>query len=337
MSGNKTTLLTDWLRALEVPCTAEYCDGRFRAMPFHTLFGLGKTLEEFGVASRAFRFDDKAASLGSLPLPCVAVAAGQTVVLTGVTPERVSYITAGRQLSIARDAFVRDWSGVAMVAYPSDGAREPGYILHRNIGMAASAKRYVLAVAALVVFLYFFVACGLWSGWPTVALTIVDLAGLYMSWLLVRHQLGFVDKAATRVCGVLQAGGCNTVLGTAASKFFGLFGWSEVGLSYFSVTLATMLLFPQHLPWLALVNLCCLPFTVWSLWYQHFRAKAWCTMCVSVQALLWLQFVCYLAGGFSRFIFPLDPAIIILGAVYVAALLGLNALMPLAAPTKNNS
>ena len=52
--------------------------------------------------------------------------------------------------------------------------------------------------------------------------------------------------------------GCDSVLETKASKFFGIFGWSEVGFSYFSVSLLTLLIFPQWICYLALLQ-CLLP------------------------------------------------------------------------------
>lgn len=112
-----------------------------------------------------------------------------------------------------------------------------------------------------------------------------------------------------------------------ASKFFGLFGWSEVGIAYFSVTTLIMLIFPQQIHYLALINGCCLPFTFWSIWYQKFRIKTWCTLCVTTQCLLWLQFFCYLLGGWWHDIFPLQPSLFAMGAAYLATLLGINRVM----------
>jgi hypothetical protein len=48
-------------------------------------------------------------------------------------------------------------------------------------------------------------------------------------------------------------------------------------------------------PYLAILNLCCLPYTFWSLWYQY-KAKNWCVLCCTVQALLWLQFIVFATG-----------------------------------------
>ena len=165
--------------------------------------------------------------------------------------------------------------------------------------------------------------------WSTICIAAVDIAGLYFTYLLVQKSLNIHNPAADRVCGVLQAGGCDSILELKASKFFGIFGWSEVGFAYFSVSLLTLLLFPNLLPELALCNLCCLPFTFWSIWYQRFRAHKWCTLCVCVQGSLWLLFFSYCFGGWLRLAFPISLDFVILGVAYLGVMLGLNAIMPL--------
>ena len=128
---------------------------------------------------------------------------------------------------------------------------------------------------------------------------------------------------------MLQKGGCDSILELKASKFFGIFSWSEVGFTYFSVSLLALLVFPQWICYLALCNACCLPFTFWSIWYQRFKAHKWCTLCVSVQATLWLLFFCYLCGGWFRGAFPLRIEFFVLGVTYVTVLMALNRIMPM--------
>ncbi len=108
--------------------------------------------------------------------------------------------------------------------------------------------------------------------------------------------------------------------------FFGIVSWSEVGLSYFGVSTAILLIFPQCIGWLALVNLLCLPFTFWSIWYQRFRLHTWCTLCVTTQALLWLQAGSYLWAGAWHHQLSSGWSLAVIAAAYGAALLALNRL-----------
>ena len=164
----------------------------------------------------------------------------------------------------------------------------------------------------------------------------IDMAGLYLTYLLLQKSLKIHNPTADRVCRVLQEGGCDSVLETKASSFFGIFSWSEVGFAYFSVSLSCLLVFPQWIGCLALCNLLCLPFTFWSIWYQKFRARVWCTLCVSVQCSLWLLFFCYLAGGWLKDLFPLKIEFFVLGLSYLAVLLALNCLLPHFKPSEES-
>lgn len=325
--ADQRTLFSDFLSELGVPHTACYSNSRFASMPFRSLFGLTKLLQEYGVDSEGYRLGS-AAELDKLTPPFLAYTPAGFLIVTSVTPGSVCYLSEGQPESVSRDEFGRVWNGVVLAAYPSPSAQEPGYALHAREEFFNRSKKWVLLACVLFLLGWLFITNGIYRYVSTVLLTIFDLLGLYLTYMLVQKSLKIDNRHADRVCGVLQAGGCDDILATKASKFFGLFGWSEVGFAYFSVSLLALLVFPQSLPWLALCNVCCLPFTVWSIWYQRFRAHIWCTLCVSVQCTLWLLFFCYLGGGWLRGALPLKMDFFILGACYVAALLGLNAVMP---------
>ncbi|MDE5831807.1 MAG: vitamin K epoxide reductase family protein, partial [Desulfovibrio sp.] len=135
------------------------------------------------------------------------------------------------------------------------------------------------------------------------------------------------SAASDRVCGALEHGGCDSIVKLKVSKLFGVFSWSEIGFGYFGVSLLALLMFPSTWAYLALCNVCCLPYTVWSVWYQKFRAGHWCTLCVAVQTTLWLLFFSYLASGFFREILPPRWELLVLIAAYAFAVLGLNAVL----------
>ena len=155
-------------------------------------------------------------------------------------------------------------------------------------------------------------------------LAAVDFAGIFVTWLLLLKSLKVKSRSADRICGVLQEHGCDHVLEQKASTFFGIFSWSEVGITYFSLSTLLLFLFPSQIHNLALINGCCLPFTVWSIWYQKFRIKTWCTLCVTTQCLLWLQFFCYLAGGWWKDVFPIGLPFFMMVAAYGAVLMAVN-------------
>lgn len=321
-------LMCDYLQALGVAYTADYTKKRYREMPFQTLYGLTKLLEEYGVGSKGYHLSDKN-EIRKIKPPFLAKTVGGLVIVTSTTPETVDYLTQGVAESIPREEFNKVWTGDVLLSFPTKESGEPHYAKHRNLQFLMQAKKWVLWACVAVLFTWLFIMNGLYRHVSTILISLIDIGGIFFTYLLVQKSLNIHNAAADRVCSVLQVGGCDSILETKASKFFGLFGWSEVGFSYFFVSLVTLLLFPCMLPWLALCNVCCLPFTVWSIWYQKWRAHKWCTLCVCVQCSLWLLFFCYLFGGWLKEAWPPSEAVVFMGILYLAVMLGLNALMPL--------
>lgn len=322
-----STLFNSFLTGLGVPHTPTYSARRVTTMPFATLFGLSELLKEYGIANQSVRLEKKEEFV-TLPVPSLICIDNTVAILTGVAGDKVSVQTdRDRTDLLTREEFIDRWNGIVMLAYPTDASIEPDYKLHLRDEIADKAKRWVLLAACLFLFTYLFVANGLYRHVSTVLLTLLNIAGLFITYLLVLKQVSIHSHTADKICGIIQQNGCNTVLQTKAAKFFGLFGWSEVGFAYFGVSLLTLLIFPQYIGYLALTNACCLPFSFWSVWYQKTRAKAWCTLCLCVQCTLWLLFFCFLGGGWFHYAHPVSINLLVLWATYLAALLVLNRLL----------
>ena len=223
------TLLSDYLNCLGVPFTDGYTRRRMVSMPFQTLFGISKVLEDYGVESEGYRLGN-VDEIRSLTPPFVARTAGGLVIVTSMDDRTITYITQGQTESMPLDEFKKAWCGVVMLSFPDADASEPDFADHRRMEILQSAKSWVLALCAMVMLLYLIVSRGLYMHWSTIGLIAVDSFGLYLSYLLVQKSLKIHNPTADRVCGVLEKGGCDSILALKASKFFGLFGWSEVGL-----------------------------------------------------------------------------------------------------------
>lgn len=322
------TILSDLLTDLDVPHTQSYSDRRFNTMTFKSLFGLSKLLEEYGVESEAYALSNKVADLPRLTTPFLAHTPDGFVIVERIASDNVSLRAFDGPAEMSAAAFADKCDGNVLLVYPHVDATEPDYCRHRFIELAMEAKRWVLIAATVFIFICGFVEAGLWRHVSTILLTGISLGGLYVTYELLLKSYNIHSSRGDSICSIIDRSGCHTVLGTSAAKFFGIFGWSEVGFAYFSVTLATLLIAPQHIGYLALINACCCPFSFWSVWYQKYRAKAWCTLCLITQACLWLSLACYVFGGWFETAFPIDVNFFVIGACYVAALLLLNALSP---------
>lgn len=318
------TIFTDFLYVLGVPHTKEYSDKRFSRMDFNSLFGLTHLLREYGVDSLVVRLADNARAL-DMPVPMLCqTRLGVFVIVTSIGRDSVCYLSEGVPQTISREDFVKGINGIVLVASPGEDAAEPGYRKNLLTEMAAICRDLVLTGALTFLFVYAFVINGLWRHWGATADAVLCVAGIYISFLLLQKTLKVKSAAADAVCGVIQAGGCDHVLSSGASRLLGLIAWSEIGMGYFTVSLCVLLMFPDMWGWLAVCNCFCLPYAFWSIWYQKIRARHWCTLCLTVQALLWSVFaVNLLSGMFGRVHMPLN-GFFILTAAYIGAVCLLN-------------
>lgn len=337
--SSEASLLDDWLAILGVAHTRSYTLKREKEMPFKTWFGLSRVLQDYGIQSEAFSIPDKKEILTVVP-PFIAHTSGDeggNVIVKSISNDGVVYLSMGVEKTTGLEKFLEAWDGNIFISSPKEDAIEPDFRLHRRLEYFTKSKKWILGLCMLLLFAYAFITNGLYKEVSTWFIVAIDIGGIYVTYLLVQKSLKIKNKKADRFCGVLQEGGCDDILDTSASKFFGLFGWSEVGFSYFTVSLLALLMFPASLPSLALCNLCCLPFTFWSIWYQRFKAGRWCTLCVTVQCSLWLLFFSYLAGGWLRLSFPIKIDFFVLGITYLGVMLMLNAVMPLMQKDNNGS
>lgn len=324
-----SSLLNDFLDALGVPHTQSYTDQAFATMPFKSLFGLSRQLKAYGVDTVGARWTDKSV-LPEIPTPFLAQTGDRFVIVEAI--DKASNTVSTRcshrgRCSTSIPDFEEEWSGLALLAYPTEGAKEPDLKQHRFTIATNTVKKWLLAICIAVLMAAGIVNDATFTSAGRVALLLVDLAGLAVTWLLILKSLKVSSHSADRICGILQEHGCDTVLEQKASTFFGIVSWSEVGFSYFFVTTAIMLIFPAAIGWLAIINLCCLPFTFWSIWYQRFRIHTWCTLCVTTQALLWLEAGSYLWSGAWHSPLPMTWEIIAIPCAYGAMLFGLNCVM----------
>lgn len=326
------SLLSDFLSVLGVRHTQEYTDRRFAAMPFQTMFGLTNILKEYGVGTTGLIVPEnsRAQAMAMLTKPFLADTPDGFLIITEVAGDAVTYRTQSKFYTAPVGEVAKAWTGVTLIAQVADHSGEPDYSRHRFGELVQGVKVYILSAIVLALVGFAMWTSGLYARWSAWLLLFFNMAGMWFSWSLVQKSLGIHTAAADAVCSALEEGGCDTIAQSEASSFMGIFKWSEVGMSYFTVSLLAMLLFPATLPVLAAINILCLPYTVWSIWYQRFKAKTWCTLCVSVQCTLWLLFATYLLGGWTKQIFPLEPqtvlTFIVLGCIYAGGVLGLNRL-----------
>lgn len=332
---NKETVFTRFLALENIPHTRYYSSRRFKAYPPGlAVAGAADLLREYGVPHDLLEVKDKSLAesrqkFDALSFPCMLQLPERCLIaLQRDGSDILCQDRTGAVKRIDLQKLYSLWKGMALTAYPVAGCGETDLARHRFYAVSSYIEKWVFFILAAFLLSYFFISNRIYDSWSRTAATVLYASGLYISYLLILKQSNVHSAAADSVCSVIQRTGCGTVLNTAGSSLFGLFHWSEIGLAYFSVSLFAQVICPEVTHWLAALNIMCLGYSLWSVTYQKFVAKAWCTLCLSVQTLFWIIFACYLIGGDLHGIFPLRMPLVVLLAIYGVTLLGIHRLVP---------
>lgn len=292
-----TNSLVSILSLLDVKHTGKYTNTYFNEHPHkYSLFGLSKMLNHYRVSNKGIRVVNKE-DIHFLETPFIAHIGNDFVTVKDISNENISYYWHQKKLSIPIADFLEIWSGIALVVEADTTSAEPDYKQHRKEELAISIPKVLLLLAGIALIAIGFYQNEILRTWGGILLIILNLSGVYIGYLLVQKQINIRSSIADKICSLFSSSDCNDVLSSSAAKFLGVIGWSELGLGYFLSNTFVLLFTPCLLSYWVFLNMLSLLYSFWSVWYQKFRAKAWCPLCLGVQLIFWLLFVTSLLMG----------------------------------------
>jgi uncharacterized membrane protein len=230
----------------------------------------------------------------SLPTPFIAYTNSKGGSFVAVTAVDQNHITLSNEQwqdkQFSKSEFLKIFADIVLTAKLS-----ASYKPVKEALIPLNAQKQLLFAFMISLFtISFFYQTGYFNHltWPVIALTLIKGAGLFTSLALLGQSFNNQNPLIRKFC---KGGGnidCNAILSSKAANVFPGLSWSEVGFYYFAGTGLLLLCSAanlQALQVLLLLNLLCLPYTAYSIYYQAYVAKKWCPFCCLVQGVLWLE------------------------------------------------
>ena len=244
---------------------------------------------EIGNAALSASYDELK---DELPLPAIAHVTTNVelfLVIDAVDDEQV-YILNEQNLRepVAREDFMRMWQGNLIV---TDAASVPKPERNRQVkaqqALAKLRKPFVIAIGVALVSFFAVAQPRSWLSWVFLFLYAV---GLVFAVLLVVQQLDKHNTFIRKLCTSGKQGSrrsCSSILDSKAAYFMGLFSWTDFGFLFLAALFTVVLLFPEAGVTVAILSsIPAFGYVFYSLYYQKFIARSWCTLCLGVQAVL---------------------------------------------------
>lgn len=301
-AGNSIAVTQQLLNALKVPFTYRGINDSLKQHPdYPSIAAAHDVLKEYQVENLVLKIEP--GKLDELPLPFIAHVNGQNrgfITVTGVSKDSVIFLKKGSLLQTevkSREDFLKEWSGVALLAEKTENAGEKNYKVNRRNERLNNLRTAFLLISFLFILIFSLLSSTSLS-FSIAAVTILKLAGVAVSCLLLWYEIDKTNPLLQKVCSGSKTTNCSAILQSKEAKLFGIISWSEIGFFYFPggllFVISTQEKSLQPLAWL---NLLALPYTVFSVYYQGRIAKQWCPLCLTVQAILLLEAVVFFIGS----------------------------------------
>lgn len=322
-------ILSSFLSSLDVKYTEEHANKLYNEHPHkYNLYGLSKMLYHYNIENSGVKIENRQEGIRELKVPFIAHIGSDFVIVYKITIDTVYYIWNKKYLNVSIDEFCEIWSGIILYAEPDEYSVEPDYNLNHKTQFFKQLQRAVLWIAIFLILVVAFINNSLYEGVEYYLLATVNLLGVYISYLLVLKQIHIHSEYGDKICSLFSQNDCNNILESDAAKLGGIIGWSEIGLGYFIANTTITVCFPNFVSYMIVINILALPYSFWSIWYQKFKAKQWCPLCLIIQSLLWITFFIYIGFGFIHVSEISILNVTLTALLYLIPILLINVLVP---------
>ena len=294
----KTNIFISFLKALNVKHTQSFSNQFFNEHPHkYNLFGLSSMLSEYGVENAGLKITNKN-DIRLIETPFVAHINDDFIIIEKILENEIRFLQRNKSIKISLEEFNKIWTGNVLIAEPDKDSIEPDYKKHYKTQLLNYLQKISILLIPIFLFHVSFIVNKSYFNFGFVLLLLINSIGAYIGYLLVLKQLNIQSNYGDKICSLFKHSDCNNILESDAAKLFGIFSWSEIGLGYFIANILFICFLPSYIPYLALINILCLPYTFWSIWYQKFKTRQWCPLCLIVIILSWILFAINLISGF---------------------------------------
>jgi len=337
--NNLVAVVLSLVELLDAKITQTTLKKEITAHPdYPSLLSISDVLTRHGIENIVAKFDTE--KYKDLPTPFI----------TQIIENGVSYFTAIKEINSVYvrvfdpkkqywakrfgNDFIKIATGVVLLVKPKKGIQEPNY----KSRIWEEKQRKVVQILLLFCFPGIVLAAGFLAyqqaGFHFILpflVSILLLTGAGITILLLWYEIDENNPFLKQICTRGKKADCRSILQSASAKVLGI-SWSAIGFTYFSGSLLLLLNSgisnPSVLPVLSYMNFLAIPLIFYSIIYQWKVAKLWCTLCLSIQALLVLQCVLSLAGGWYLKHIAIDLLLVPMCSSFAVPTLLISILLP---------
>lgn len=285
MKDTLSFLVQTLLKRHQVEVDYKELDFQIKSHPsYPSLHAITGVLNHFKIENIALKISVDEETIGQLPSSFLAQVETQKGTFFSIVDKTNSqfHLTMNNKEKLTLDLndFIKQFTGVIVAI---ENAERKNYNKTKN---NFANKITICAVILLSIVLFTFFS-------PAVYESIhfaLSLLGLWLSVLIVQHDVGISSKIVDAICSKeSNTTNCDNVLRSEGSKIFDKIKLTDISLIYFAAISFSWLLISItkiETSLLFILSLLTIPAVIYSLYYQKFIAKSWCTLCLGIVSVL---------------------------------------------------
>lgn len=298
------------LSCLNINFTSELDTQLLSHPEYPSLKALNDVLNEYYIENISIKIDQK--DLYEIPNPSVAQlefgSKSYFAVIIKVENNQVTYIDSAQGfIQKPLEVFLKNWNGFIHLAMKTPYSGEYNFYNKKKESELIKVHKILFSLVLIlisVVTILIFSQNLINNIIEFLIFSFIKLIGALICVFLFIKEFnedssgGLIDK----ICKLGTSSNnidCNKVLNSKASKITSWLSTTDIGIFYFFGGLVSVLLgyislaSYNVLPILFYFNLLALPYTFFSIYYQ-IKIKSFCVLCISVQVLLWVEFLFFI-------------------------------------------
>lgn len=299
---NFTQVLKRFVHQLNIPVTAQSIENELTIHPeYNSLVAISDVLNTWHVPNAAYQLTFDELLDTEIEDPFIAFVLEKEFALVSYLDRSHAVISNEKwnnhKLPISE--FEKIYSGSILVAEKEETSGEIEYIANHRKEIYDQLFTPIVLVSGIVILVALLVThSGYLSNftWFANLLILVKTTGIVTVSVLISQSFNADNPIFKKLCGSIYSNDCHAIFSSRGSKIYNLVTWGEIGLFYFAGTWLTLIFNSNNvamLQILGVLNITTIPCTCYLIYYQWKIAKEWCKLCLFVQVLLWVEFICF--------------------------------------------
>jgi len=271
---NTIRVITFLVEELHIPVTRQSISDELQKHPHYPgLLAISDVLNNWNVPNASYELTFE--ELANVPCPFIVYLHNNEFTLVYSLNDKEAIVSDEntKTRAVSTEHFKKFYRGVVLAVEKDESSGEINYPAKRRKEIINNLRIPLVITASVVMLLLFLLLSPQYTNafnWNIAFLTLFKTAGLVTSILLLVQSIDRNNPVIHKLCGGDNNKNCNAILTSNAAKITEELSWSEAGFFYFAGTWLVLLFNSGHtslMQTVAILNLICLPYTFYSIYY----------------------------------------------------------------------